>query len=69
MYGSLRKIREKMGMTQAELAKKSGVSRTTISMLENGRAGCVKTVTLTKLADTLEKRVGDLFFSSESPTS
>ena len=58
----LREAREKIGMTQEELAQKSGVSRTTISMLENGRASCVKTVTLTKLADTLGQRVSDLFF-------
>lgn len=62
MQMRLREAREKIGMTQEELAQKSGVSRTTISMLENGRASCVKTVTLTKLADTLGQRVSDLFF-------
>lgn len=62
MYLRLRQAREELGMTQEELAKKSGISRATISMLENGRSSCVKTATLVKLADTLGKRVSDLFF-------
>ena len=62
MRFQLREEREKMGMTQEELAQKSGVSRTTISMLENGRVSCVKTATLTRLADSMGKRVSDLFF-------
>ncbi len=62
MRFQLREAREKTGMTQKELAKRSGVSRATISMLENGRVTCVKTATLTKLADTLGKRVSELFF-------
>ena len=61
MYFRLREAREKLGMTQEELAEKSGISRTTISMLENGHSSCVKTVTLIKLADTLGQRVSDLF--------
>lgn len=62
MYFRLREEREKLGMTQEELAEKSGISRCTISVLENGRSSCVKTATLTKLADALGKRVSDLFF-------
>ena len=51
MDNRLRECREKIGMTQEELSKKSGVSRATISALENGKALCVRTDTLTKLAD------------------
>lgn len=59
---ALKEIREKMGITQEELAEKSGVSRTTISLIESGRADCVKTQTLTKLADALGEKVQALFF-------
>ena len=58
----LKDVREKNGITQEELAEKSGVSRATISLIENGRAECVKTDTLSKLADALGKKASDLFF-------
>lgn len=35
MKNKLRYVREEIGMTQEELSKKSGISRTTISALEN----------------------------------
>lgn len=62
MGNKLRASREKKGMTQEMLAKKSGVSRATISALENGKATCVKTDTLTKLADAIGAKVSYLFF-------
>lgn len=58
----LREVREEVGFTQEELAKKSGVSRVTISLIESGRTNCVKTDTLTKLADALGKSANALFF-------
>ena len=58
----LREVREEVGFTQEELAEKSGVSRVTISLIESGRTNCVKTDTLVKLADALDKSVGALFF-------
>lgn len=62
MIFRLKEVREKNGITQEELAEKSGVSRATISLIESGRADCVKTDTLAKLADALEKKASDLFF-------
>lgn len=62
MDNRLRESREKRGMTQEELAKKSGISRATISALENSKALCVKTDTLTKLADAVGEKVSTLFF-------
>ena len=62
MDNRLRECREIIGMTQEELSKKSGVSRATISALENGKALCVRTDTLTKLADAVEEKVSTIFF-------
>lgn len=59
------KIKEKRiekGLTQEELAKKSGVSRTIISGLESGRTIVTSTDTLIKLANALDSNVRDIFF-------
>lgn len=58
----LREMREEIGLTQQELADKSGVSRVTISFIENRKYDCVKTDTLVKLADALGKPVTSVFF-------
>lgn len=58
----LKEIREKHGLTQEELARKSGISRVTISMIESGKSSCVKTQTLLKLADALGEKASKLFF-------
>lgn len=60
----IREIREKNQMTQVELSEKSGVSRTTISNLENGVESVTTTKTLQKLATALGVNVEDLFFSA-----
>lgn len=59
------KIKEKrkaMKMTQTELAVKSGVSRATISGLENGTLRATSSTTLLKLARALETTVDQIFF-------
>lgn len=59
------KIRENRlakGMTQEELAEKSGVSRATISAMESGEVKHVLTSTLLKLAQALETTVEQIFF-------
>ena len=61
----LKAFREKRGMSQQELAEKSGVSRTTIVMLENNEAKVVKTDTLLKLAATFGVPVTRIFFIKE----
>ena len=53
-------------MTQEELAKKAGVSRTIISGLENGTITVTTTGTLSKIANALGKRVSDIFFDQQS---
>ena len=58
----LKEYRLKRKMTQAELAEKSDVSRTTIVYLERGSATVAKTDTLMKLATALNASVKEIFF-------
>ncbi len=58
----IKECREEVKMTQEELAKKAGVSRTIISGLENGTITVTTTGTLSKIANALGKKVSDIFF-------
>ena len=55
----LRRIRERQVLSQAELAKRSGVSRATIVSLESGRAGA-QYGTIRKIAQALGVEPADL---------
>ena len=57
----IKDIREAMGLTQEQLAEKSGVSRTIISGLENGTARATTTKTLLKIASALDTTVDQIF--------
>ena len=59
----IKEIRGEVGMTQAELSTKSGVSRTIINGLETGRTTTTTTDTLKKIAAALDKKVSEIFFS------
>jgi DNA-binding XRE family transcriptional regulator len=59
----IKEAREELKMTQEELAAKSGVSRTTISNLENGSTRATSTQTLLKIAKALGKTVDQIFFT------
>ena len=48
----IKEAREKAGMSQDELSKKSGVSRTIISGLETGTINVTTTRTLKKIAES-----------------
>ena len=63
---NLRNVRRSLDVTQEDLAKKSGVSRATISYLESGAATDTTVSTLTKLADALGIDVSALFLPHES---
>lgn len=63
MAYAIRQARRLAGMTQAELAQKSGVSRAIINGLETGRCVVTKTDTLAKLASALGVTVDALFFA------
>ena len=60
----IKELREAMKMTQEELAEKSGVSRGTISALENGIDRTTTSKTLVKLAQALDTTVDRIFFTN-----
>ncbi len=59
----IREIRTKQNMTQEDLSRKSGVSRATVSGLENGKIKVTTTETLLKLAVALGVEVSELIFT------
>lgn len=64
MY-KIKEIREKSGMTQDDLAEKSGISRSLISQLESGKLQSTSTKTLQKIALALDCQITNLFFEKE----
>lgn len=62
MKNILKKIREEEGISQEELSKESGVSRTIISELENDKTEAITNITLEKLAKALNRKVSEIFF-------
>lgn len=56
-----KEIRKGKRLTQGELAKKSGVSRSIICGLETGRTKTTTTKTLFKIAAVLNVSISDLF--------
>ena len=63
MGNKIKEIRAKKGVSQEELALKSGISRTTISMLENDPSRNTSTKTMTAIAHALGSTVEKVFFS------
>ena len=59
----IKEVREAKKMTQEELSEKSGVSRGTISALENGTVRATTTKTLVKIAYALGVSVDQIFFA------
>lgn len=60
----IKEARQEKNLSQEELALKSGVSRATISALENGTERYVMTGTLMKLAKALGTTIDKIFFVS-----
>ena len=60
----VKEIREQRGMTQEELELRSGISRQTISAIENDRVKVedVKVGTLLAIASALETTIDKIFF-------
>lgn len=60
MAFKVKELREKLKMTQAELAKRADVSRQKLIDLESGKDVNTTVATLQKLADVLNCKVQDL---------
>jgi DNA-binding XRE family transcriptional regulator len=63
MQNRVKEYREKEGLTQEELAKKSEVSRNTISSIETGANTNVTYDVMEKIANALNKKVPTIFFN------
>lgn len=59
----IKEARVAKDMSQQELAEKANVSRTIISQLESGVKTVTKTDTLIKIANALDVKVEDIFFT------
>lgn len=57
----LKELREERGMSQEELSELSGISRTTLSKIENNEEANVNTRTIAKLADVFDIRPSEIF--------
>lgn len=62
MANKVKHYREKMSLTQQELAEKSRVSRNTISALETQNNVNVTYDVMNKLANALNESVSNIFF-------
>lgn len=58
---NMKKRRQELKITQEELAEISGVSRATISLMENGLVVNSKIETISKLAKALDSKIEDIF--------
>ena len=63
MGNRLKEVREEKGITQEELERLSGVSRQTISAIENNPDYQAKSGTLIALAKAMETTVDRIFFA------
>ena len=57
----LKVFREEQGMSQEELSEKTGLSRTTISKIENNEEAVVSTKTIAKIAEVFNVAPSEIF--------
>lgn len=62
MKNRVKEFREKLGLTQEELAEMSGVSRATISGFENESIEITTNTTMDRIAKALGKKTKTVFF-------
>lgn len=61
MKNRLKAYREKLGLTQEDLAEKTGLSRATISKIENNEEVNVNTRTIAKISEVLGALPSEIF--------
>ena len=61
----IRELRERKGMTCDELAKQAHISRATLWSLETKEEPVAMSKTLLQIANVLEVKIGDLFYSEK----
>lgn len=66
MAYSIAERRKALKMSQEELAKKSGISRQTISAIESGKSVDVRVGTLAAIASALATTVDQIFLETMS---
>lgn len=69
MENQVKRVREQLGLTQEDLSKKSGISRSVLANIENNRAKNYTAKTMIAIADALNKRVDEIFFVTMSTIS
>lgn len=57
--------RIKLGLTQRDIMRKTGLSSATITKIENGNIDNIKFGTLKRLAEALNSTVSELFLKEE----
>ena len=57
----LKELREERGITQAALAEKTGLSRATISKIENNEEVIVNTRTIAKISEVFDLPPSEIF--------
>ena len=57
----LKKLREERGISQEKLSELSGISRTTLSKIENNEEVSVNTRTIAKLAEVFKVNPSEIF--------
>ena len=65
----IKEKRESIGMSQTELAKRAGVSRGLIWILETNPEATTTTKTLAKIASALGTTVGGIFFADDAQST
>ena len=69
MMNAIAKLRKELGLSQAELSRRSGVKQQTICMLETGKRKAPRLDTAAKLAAALNCTVDELLVASDhTPT-
>lgn len=61
MKNKLKELREERGISQEKLAEMTGLSRTTLSKIENNEEVNVNTRTIVKIADVFDLNPSDIF--------